>query len=65
MTTTLIRKLTDVEHQKLLVIAKQQERSLNRQLLFIVRQFIQQYEQEHGVIDTTVDTDDRSKNRGN
>lgn len=38
-------------HHKLRYIADYEGRSINRQVLYLIRQCIQSYEQDHGVIE--------------
>lgn len=44
-------RLDDITHEKIKVIANRQDRSQNKQVEFIVKQFIAEYEKVNGKID--------------
>lgn len=45
-------RISDKTHQKIKFIAKQQDRSLNKQIEYVLKQFINNYEQVNGKIET-------------
>lgn len=48
-TTTL--RINSKDYEKIQIIAKRQQRSVNKQLLFIINQFINEYEKVNGKIE--------------
>lgn len=52
-------RMDDDLYLKLRYIAQKEERSYNQEAVFILRQYVTKYEQEHGEI--TVDTDELYK----
>ena len=52
-------RMPDELYLKLKFIAEKENRSYNQEAVFVLKQFVEAYEQEHGVI--FVDTDDLYK----
>lgn len=52
-------RMEDDLYLKLRYIAKENNRSYNQEAVYVLRQYVERYEREHGVI--SVDTDDLYK----
>ena len=52
-------RMEDDLYLKLRYIAKKNNRSYNQEAVYVLRQYVERYEREHGVI--SVDTDDLYK----
>ena len=48
-------RLDDELREKLRVIANKHSRSLNKEIEYLVKEYVESYEKEHGAIDLPVD----------
>ena len=51
-------RISEEMSDKLTIIAKQEDRSKNKQIEYILKKYIQQYEKENGTID--IDSEDNT-----